>query len=439
MFEIIKAQDYKEAAEIICNSMLCNGEDGVVAKTISIQDKKVVVEGIRFKSPLPADVPDISVPSEKLLLLIQRLAETKKSFSTGDGNGGLIEWRYDLSSEEKKRNRNPFHCPYDETPVPKLKAKPRPILDQNLAAATIQRTREELISKLLAELKVLAYEKVRIDEIRPFVNQPREFFDESKLEQLAGSIKYGQRQDVILMKLKKSVGKVKYELIDGERRWRSAIKAGVVYLNAKIYDFMSEKQQALFSAVSNFGREGHTELEEAKTIARTKRDFSFNDTELALIYSKSVTWVLQRLALLKLDERVLEMMKMNGGKKLLDFSRAFLLSAIADHERQLSFAKEILEKNLTLNQAKHLIRSRSVQEGFKLSTRKRKPKDEYRKLSGFLGRTFDDAVIYADMPEEVYLGLFKFRSMSDRDEAMRNIDKIAQLMGILKERMLKLD
>lgn len=429
MFEMLTANDYEGVAKLICNGICGGDEDGVWAKTISIGKKKVVIEGIRFRSPLPADVSDIGAPSEKLLELIKDLVENKKSFSTVDGNGdgGLIQWRYNQLSEERARNRNPYQRPFDETPALKPKA------------SVMQKRQKDAISKLLAEVELLGYKKVRADEIRRFKKQPREFFDESKLEQLAGSIKYGQRQDVILMKLKKPDGKIKYELIDGERRWRSVIKAGTLYLEAKIYASMSEKQQFLFSAVSNFGREGHTEWEETNTLARAKRDYGLKDAELAIIFSKSPSWVSQRLALLKLDPRVLEMMKANDGKKCLDSSRAYLLSTIVDHDRQFSFAKEILEKNLSLNQAKHLVRNRALKEGFELGARKRKPKDDYRNLSGFLRRTFDDVGVYVEMPENLYLRIFKFRNMSERDEMTKIIDKIFQLMLVLKDRMLMLD
>src|ERR1700685_4445266 len=86
--------------------------------------------------------------------------------------------------------------------------------------------------------------------IRPFADQPRDFFDPDELQLLAKSIKtVGQLVPIIVMPLKDSK-EHDYELIDGQRRWFACEIASVEKMKAWVVEVANKEQQFLFSAIS---------------------------------------------------------------------------------------------------------------------------------------------------------------------------------------------
>ncbi len=102
------------------------------------------------------------------------------------------------------------------------------------------------------------YAKIPLDQIDPNPFQPRKFFDAEALRSLAESIRtVGLLEDIVL----RSVGD-RYQIILGERRWRSCILAGLHTINAKIVD-LDDEAVRLISITENIHREDLTKVEEA--------------------------------------------------------------------------------------------------------------------------------------------------------------------------------
>ncbi|MFA5359509.1 MAG: ParB/RepB/Spo0J family partition protein [Patescibacteria group bacterium] len=439
MYQLREVDKIQEVVDLICSGEQLKG--GPLAMDIKYNPGGFIIQGMRFSSSRSPDVADLTSSKDNLGELVKLLINSKGKcrFTTGDGNGGLIQWRLQNHLGKETFKPSPPILKTKQLVIPKKtpinpETTPAGPIEPKTIAETVK---QDMVSKLLVKTKVLGYKRILVKEIRPYANQPRKFFDSSRIDGLAGSLKQGQRQDIIVMELKNDKD-YKYELVDGERRWRSALKAGVKYLDAKILAYMDEKQHFLYSAVSNFGREGHTEFEEAETLARIRQDYGLTEMELATIFAKSQSWVYQRLSLFKLDQRIQEMLRPQEGKRSLDFSVAQLLTKVPDKEKQFKLAEEIIKKGLSHNQANNLIRFRGHQEGFAVGSRKRTPRDDYRNLQNFLRRAQADGGVFIDMPEEMFTSMFKQRNFSEIEGTEVDIKKVIKLMQDLLDRMLKL-
>ena len=164
-----------------------------------------------------------------------------------------------------------------------------------------------------------------IHDVEPNRNQPRKQFDEDAIEELADSIKqYGVIQPLIVQKKDKY-----YEIIAGERRWRACKKAGLkeVPVIIKNYD---EKETLKISLIENLQREDLNPIEEAKAYEQLYNTYGLKQDEIAASVSKSRTAITNIMRLLKLDERVQNMVIEN----LISSGHGRTLLSIDDGEMQ---------------------------------------------------------------------------------------------------------
>ncbi|PWI15984.1 hypothetical protein DI272_18805 [Streptomyces sp. Act143] len=156
-------------------------------------------------------------------------------------------------------------------------------------------------AELKTTLKVLPIENIERDE-----NQPREVFDEEKLQELADSIKEIGVQQAITVRY---ISRGKYRLISGERRWRASQMAGVATIPAMVMHGLEGGSETLEgftrSVAENLGRADMTPLEEANAFQKLV-DFGLTPEEVAKRIGKSWNHVDNRLQLLKLVPAVQE-------------------------------------------------------------------------------------------------------------------------------------
>ncbi|MEU1852906.1 ParB/RepB/Spo0J family partition protein [Streptomyces sp. NPDC019990] len=154
---------------------------------------------------------------------------------------------------------------------------------------------------LKTTLKVLALDSIERDP-----NQPRALFDEDKLQELADSIKEIGVQQAITVRY---IGRGKYRLISGERRWRASQMAGITQISAMVMHGLEGGSETLEgftrSVAENLGRADMTPLEEANAFQKLL-DFGLTPEEVARRVGKSWNHVDNRLQLLKLVPAVQE-------------------------------------------------------------------------------------------------------------------------------------
>lgn len=188
---------------------------------------------------------------------------------------------------------------------------------------------------------------VKISEIQPNREQPRKKFNEDAMHELAESIKqYGVLQPLILQKKGKG-----YEIIAGERRWRASRLAGLKEVPAIIKEYSSLEVMEI-ALIENIQREDLNPIEEAQAYQRLITEFKLKQDELAVKVSKSRTAITNSMRLLKLGEKVQEMLI----EELITSGHARAILPVEDHEKQLVLAQKILDEKLSVRETESLVR-----------------------------------------------------------------------------------
>jgi len=183
-------------------------------------------------------------------------------------------------------------------------------------------------------------------KIEPNRQQPRQYFDEAQLEELAESVRsYGIIQPIIV----KDCGGY-YSIIAGERRFRAARLANMETVPAIIKDY-TELDILQIALIENIQRQDLTPIEEATCYKRLIDDFFFSQEDIATKIGKHRTAVSNAVRLLELDERVQELVA--AGR--LTVSHARCLLAIKDKDIQYATAGQVVEEELSVRTTESLV------------------------------------------------------------------------------------
>ena len=188
---------------------------------------------------------------------------------------------------------------------------------------------------------------VKIAQVEPSRKQPRKQFDEDALLELAESIKqFGVLQPLLVQKKDDY-----YEIIAGERRWRASKLAGIKDIPVMVKDF-SDQEAVEISLIENIQREDLNPIEEAAAYKRLMEEFHLKQDTIAERVSKSRTAVTNSMRLLKLDERVQQMLI----DEMLTTGHARALLAIEDKELQHAAAVKVFDEKLSVRETEKLVK-----------------------------------------------------------------------------------
>lgn len=191
---------------------------------------------------------------------------------------------------------------------------------------------------------------VKVTSIEPNREQPRKDFNEEAMGELAESMKvYGVLQPLLVQKKGDY-----YEIIAGERRWRAAKLAGLKEVPVVIREYT--KQQTMeIALIENVQREDLNPIEEAKAYQRLIQEFELKQEEIAARVGKSRVTITNSMRLLKLDERVQEMLIQNQ----ITGGHARALLTVEDGELQYKLAGKIIVENLSVREIEKIVKSLS--------------------------------------------------------------------------------
>ncbi len=189
---------------------------------------------------------------------------------------------------------------------------------------------------------------VRISLVEPDRNQPRKNFDKEKLQELADSIKTKGLLEPIIVQEKGG----HYEIIAGERRWRACRIAELTEIPVIVKNY-DDLERVEISLIENIQREDLNPIEEANAYRRLIDEFHLKQDELAERVSRNRTSIANSMRLLKLCEKVQEMVA--DGRLSMGHARALI--PVEDEETQLALAVKIVEEHLSVRDVEKLIRS----------------------------------------------------------------------------------
>ena len=188
---------------------------------------------------------------------------------------------------------------------------------------------------------------LNINRIEPNKNQPRKEFNEDALQELADSIKqFGVIEPLVVVKRKGY-----YELIAGERRWRAARLAGLKEVPVVIKDY-DDQQIVEIALIENIQREDLNPIEEAHAYERLIQEFNLTQDEVAERVSKSRTTVTNALRLLKLTEKVQQMLI----DDMLSTGHVRALITITEPQLQYETAMYIFDKKVSVRETESYVK-----------------------------------------------------------------------------------
>lgn len=206
-----------------------------------------------------------------------------------------------------------------------------------------------LVDNFLEESEAAQSVKLNIMDIEPNKEQARKQFDEEALSELADSIaQHGVLQPLLVRPI---IGGG-YQLIAGERRWRASRIAGLTQVPVIIKE-LTDTEAAVISLIENLQREDLNPVEEAFGFANLMKDFDLTQEEAAQKVGKSRPAVANALRLLKLPEKVLDMVRENK----LSAGHARALAGLSDEKVIISTAELIIDKGLSVRATEKLVKS----------------------------------------------------------------------------------
>ena len=189
---------------------------------------------------------------------------------------------------------------------------------------------------------------LRLSQIEPDKNQPRKFFDEAALEELAASIKeHGLIQPIIVSPL----GDDRYRIIAGERRWRASRLAGLEEVPALVREYTAQEISEV-SLIENLQREDLNPIEEALGYRNLMELYGMTQEKISQTVSKSRSAIANTLRLLTLPEQILDFIKTGE----LSAGHARTLIGLEDADLQLALANKMITDELSVRQAEELVK-----------------------------------------------------------------------------------
>src|SRR5215467_388886 len=189
--------------------------------------------------------------------------------------------------------------------------------------------------------------ELEIDLIRPGHQQPRTTFDQSKLEELAQSIR---TTGIIQPLLVRPTGGL-FELVAGERRWRAAQIAGLSRIPAIVREIPDERLLE-FALVENIQRQELNPIEEANAYKRLIESLGLTQDEVAKRVGRDRTYITNYLRVLKLPTDIQTLIENDK----LSFGHARTLLAVQDPMLQRRLAQKILKHNWSVRETEQKVR-----------------------------------------------------------------------------------
>jgi ParB family chromosome partitioning protein len=238
--------------------------------------------------------------------------------------------------------------PVEMNAVPRGDDKPRR-LGRGLGALLGETRREEPLVRrddAPAEAPAAGGSPLRmlaIASIKPLPGNPRKYFDETALDELAASIATrGVIQPVIVRPHPEAQG---FQLVAGERRWRAAQRARLHEIPALVRD-LSDREVMALALIENLQREDLSPVEEARAYHRLSEQEGMIQVDIAKMVEKSRSHVANMMRLMTLPDRVLDLIEQN--QLTMGHARALIGRNDAVHLAELAVSEGLSVRDIEM-------------------------------------------------------------------------------------------
>ena len=190
---------------------------------------------------------------------------------------------------------------------------------------------------------------VSISDLSRNPYQPRQYFSEAKLEELADSIKKNGIIQPVAVRQSKS-DQNKYEIVAGERRWLAAQRAGLHEIPVNILE-LSDVESLEVAIVENIQRDDLTPIEEARGYKRLSTEFKYDHENISKLMSKSRSHISNTLRLLTLPADIIAMLE----EGTLTSGQARPLIGLSNAS---GIAEEIVKNNYSARKVEYLVKTK---------------------------------------------------------------------------------
>jgi ParB family transcriptional regulator, chromosome partitioning protein len=189
--------------------------------------------------------------------------------------------------------------------------------------------------------------EVDIDLLAPNPSQPRTHIEDSRLEELAQSIRsHGVIQPILVRRAGD-----RYEIVAGERRWRAAQRAGLLKVPVVVRDVQDDHLLEV-ALIENIQREDLNPIEEAHAYRRLVDDLHLSQDTIASAVGKDRTTVANYMRLLRLPAEILG--DLAGGALTMGHARALL--ALPEETGQRRIGRDVVARGLSVRETEALVR-----------------------------------------------------------------------------------
>lgn len=190
-------------------------------------------------------------------------------------------------------------------------------------------------------------EYISVDHLRPNPYQPRKYFNQAAIEELAVSIEsYGMLQPLSVRR----IGETSFELIAGERRLRAAKLLGLKTVPSIIMETI-EQDSAVLALIENVQREDLNYIEEAISYSHLINDHGLTQEEIAKKIGKTQSTIANKLRLLRLSDNIKKTLIDNS----LSERHARALLRLPDEELQIEILKKVSDHRMTVKKTEELV------------------------------------------------------------------------------------
>ena len=252
---------------------------------------------------------------------------------------------------------------------------------------------------------------LKLADIEPNADQPRKYFNEEALAELAESLKtHGMLSPITVRR----VAGGHYQIIDGERRWRAARLAELVHVPVRIFE-ADDRLSAEMALIQNLQREDLAPLEEAQGFRKLINDYGLTQEETALRVGKSRPTVANALRLLTLPDAVQGLLD----NESLTAGHARALLSLPTATLQGKAAESVLSGRLSVRQTEALCKKMSS--GRSNATRPKAPDADIVALEQKLSTSFGRKVKITHSPRKGKLEL-EYYGLDDLDELLKRLE-----------------
>ncbi len=262
-----------------------------------------------------------------------------------------------------------------------------------------------------------AINEIELSQISPNPEQPRAFFDEESLEELASSIReLGIIQPLTLRK----IGADQYQIISGERRFRAAKTAGLTTVPAYIRT-ANDSELTEMALIENIQREDLNAIEVALTFKKLIEQYHLTQEQLSARIGKKRATIANFLRLLKLPAEV----QLGLRDRRVDMGHARALLAVENPKLQLRLYNEILKKGLSVRQVEELAKTYNDEaEQTSPKTTTKSISKEYEILKKHLSAAFQTKVQFSCDKQGKGKIAFPFKNEEELERLITIFDRV---------------